>query len=204
MDPNSVNPFVRFAADAIGQELQPNASIWSMYVEEASEQDAELVDVQNKNLDLMLLFAALFSAILTAFLIESTNMLQQSPLDTSAALLLFIAQSQRRMELGIPAQMIDPVDTAVFSPTLSSRFINGLWFTALAFSLSAALIAMLAKEWLAAYLASSVRPAYDRALARQVRFDGLVAWRALPIISFLPTLLHLSLLFFSLGLVVYL
>ncbi|CAE6435105.1 unnamed protein product [Rhizoctonia solani] len=204
MDPNNTNPYVRFATDAIGQELQPHASIWSMYVEEASEQDAELVDVQNKNLDLMLLFAALFSAILTAFLIESTNMLQQDSVDASAALLLFIAQSQRRMELGIPAQTLDPVDITGFSPTLSSRFINGLWFTALAFSLSAALVAMLAKEWLAAYLASSVRPAYDRALARQVRFDGLVAWGALPIISFLPTLLHLSLLFFSLGLVIYL
>ncbi|CAE6455509.1 unnamed protein product [Rhizoctonia solani] len=204
MDPNSLNPHMRFAADALGQELQPQASIWTMYVEEASEQDNELSDVQNKNLDLMLLFAALFSAILTAFLIESTNMLQQDPLDTSAALLLFIAQSQRRMELGIPAQTLDNIDTTPFSPTLSSRFINGLWFTALALSLSAALVAMLAKEWLAAYLAKAARPAYDRALARQIRYDGLIAWRALPIISFLPTLLHLSLLFFSLGLVVYL
>ncbi|KAG8688013.1 hypothetical protein FRC11_006212 [Ceratobasidium sp. 423] len=195
-----------------------------MYVEEASEQDIELADVQNKNLDLMLLFvsstiysvqilndyrhehcqAALFSAILTAFLIESTKMLQQDPADTSAALLLFIAQSQRRMELGTPAQTLDIIDTAAFSPTLASRFINGLWFTALALSLSAALIAMLAKEWLAAYLANSVRPAYDRALARQTRYDGLITWKALPIISFLPTLLHLSLLLFSLGLVVYL
>ncbi|KAJ1301915.1 hypothetical protein OPQ81_000754 [Rhizoctonia solani] len=203
-DPSSGNPYARFAADAIGQELQPQASIWTMYVEEASEQDAELVDIQNKNLDLMLLFAALFSAILTAFLVESTNMLQQDPVDTSATLLLLIAQSQRRMELGIPAQALDTIEATAFTPSLVSRFINGLWFTALAFSLSAALIAMLAKEWLAAYLASSVRPAYDRALARQVRFDGLIAWRALPIISFLPTLLHLSLLLFSLGLVIYL
>jgi hypothetical protein len=131
-------------------------------------------------------------------------MLQQDPIDTSAALLLLIAQSQRRMELGIPSQTLDDIELPPFLPALSSRFINGLWFTALALSLSAALIAMLAKEWLAAYLANSVRPAYDRALARQIRYDGLIAWKALPIISFLPTLLHLSLLFFSLGLVIYL
>ncbi|CAE6452154.1 unnamed protein product, partial [Rhizoctonia solani] len=55
-DSSSVNPHARLATDSLGQELRPQASIWKMYVEEAAEQDAELVDVQNKNLDLMLLF----------------------------------------------------------------------------------------------------------------------------------------------------
>ncbi|KAL5638071.1 hypothetical protein ACGC1H_002357 [Rhizoctonia solani] len=152
----------------------------------------------------MMYQAALFSAILTAFLIESTNMLRKDPVDESASLLLFIAQSQRRIELGIPAEVLNPIESGKFSPTLIARFINGLWFTALALSLSAALIAMLAKEWLASYLATSIRPAYERSLARQAQFDGLVAWHTLPIISFLPTFLHLSLLLFSLGLVAYL
>ncbi|CAE6471797.1 unnamed protein product [Rhizoctonia solani] len=154
-DINYGNPRARLATDALGQELHPQASIWQMYVEEAIEQDTELVEVQNKNLDLMLLFAALFSAILTAFLIESTSMLQQNPVDASATLLLFIAQSQRRIELGIPANTLDPIASNEFSPSMLSRFINGLWFTSLALSLSAALIAMLAKEWLASYLATS-------------------------------------------------
>ncbi|CAE6540195.1 unnamed protein product [Rhizoctonia solani] len=203
-DLGSENPHTRLAADPLGQELRPQASIWKMYVEEATKQDTELVDVQNKNLDLMLLFAALFSAILTAFLIESTNMLRQDPVGESASLLLFIAQSQRRIELGTPAEVINPIESGKFSPTPIARFINGLWFTALVLSLSAALIAMLAKEWLASYLATSVRPTYERSLARQEQFDGLIAWHTLTIISFLPSLLHLSLLLFSLGLVVYL
>jgi hypothetical protein len=58
MDPSNLNPYMRFATDTLGQELQPQASIWKMYVEEASEQDTELADVQNKNLDLMLLFVS--------------------------------------------------------------------------------------------------------------------------------------------------
>ncbi|KAF8593137.1 hypothetical protein BDV93DRAFT_419709, partial [Ceratobasidium sp. AG-I] len=137
--------------DKIGEELAPDAGIWQLYLDEAKEHDDELVDVKNKNLDMMLLFAALFSAILTAFLIESKNLLQQDSDEVSIGLLLFIAQSQQRMERGEPQPTLAPVQLPKFSAPMSARWINGLWFLSLAFSLSAALIAMLAKEWLTAY-----------------------------------------------------
>ncbi|CAE6394792.1 unnamed protein product [Rhizoctonia solani] len=63
---------------------------------------------------------------------------------------------------------------------------------------------MLSKEWLTAYTASRPRPAHTHAMLRQARFDGLNSWWALHIIALLPTLLHLALLLFALGLVVYL
>lgn len=63
---------------------------------------------------------------------------------------------------------------------------------------------MLSKEWLTAYTASRPRPPHTHALLRQARLDGLNSWWALHIIALLPTLLHLSLLLFALGLVVYL
>ncbi|KAF8596117.1 hypothetical protein BDV93DRAFT_410574, partial [Ceratobasidium sp. AG-I] len=137
--------------DKIGEELAPDAGIWQLYLDEAKEHDDELVDVRNKNLDMMLLLAALFSAILTAFLIESKNLLQQDPNEVSIGLLLFIAQSQQRMEQGDPQPALAPIQLPEFSAPMSARWINGLWFLSLALSLSAALIAMLAKEWLTAY-----------------------------------------------------
>ncbi|KAG8715239.1 hypothetical protein FRC08_010803 [Ceratobasidium sp. 394] len=190
--------------DTLGEELAPDATIWKLYVEEATEQDQELANLQNKNLDLMLLFAALFSAILAAFLVEAKKMLEEDPAAKSAALLLLVAQSQQRLELGTPDASLKLAESVPFAPTSSARYVNGLWFTALALSLAAALVAMLAKEWLAAFVSSTVRPSYDHALQRQAKYNGLSSWRALYIIALLPSLLHLSLLLFALGLVVYL
>ncbi|KAG8692834.1 hypothetical protein FRC09_010920 [Ceratobasidium sp. 395] len=196
-------PYERLAADKPGEQLAPEGAIWKMYVDEAKEHDNELVDGKNRNLDMMLLFAALFSAILTAFIIESKDLLQEDPADLSATLLLAIAQSQQRMEQGNP-QILPLIERPEFSSSMSARWINGLWFTALALSLSAALVAMLAKEWLTAFVASRPRPALSHALLHQQRLQGLVRWRALHVVDFLPTMLHISLLLFFLGLAIYL
>ncbi|KAF8601845.1 hypothetical protein BDV93DRAFT_393317, partial [Ceratobasidium sp. AG-I] len=187
-----------------GEELAPDATIWQLYYDEAKEHDEELVKAQNDNLDMMLLFAALFSAILSAFLIESKNMVQQDPAGVSIALLLSIAQSQQRIEQGNPQLVSAPIVLPDFVVSLSARWINGLWFFALALSLSAALIAMLAKEWLMAFTTSRPRSAHAFALLHQARLVGLNQWHALHIIDLLPSMLHLALLLFSLGLVLYL
>ncbi|CAE6493361.1 unnamed protein product [Rhizoctonia solani] len=84
----------KLASDRIGEELNPNATIWKMYTEEAREYDTEFTRERNENLNNMLLFATLFSAIVTAFIIESANLLEQNPSDISAQLLLMLVQSQ--------------------------------------------------------------------------------------------------------------
>ncbi|KAF8594832.1 hypothetical protein BDV93DRAFT_393213, partial [Ceratobasidium sp. AG-I] len=197
-------PHERLTADKIGEELAPDAGIWQIYLDEAKEHDDELVDSKNKNLDMMLLFAALFSAILTAFLVESKNLLQQDPADVSIGLLLLIAQSQQRLEQGHPQPTLAPIQLPIFSASMSARWINGLWFLSLSLSLSAALVAMLAKEWLTAYNTTRPRSAYMYAYLRQSRFKVLFKWSALHIIDLLPSMLHLALLLFSFGLILYL
>ncbi|CAE6478882.1 unnamed protein product, partial [Rhizoctonia solani] len=187
------------SADKPGEEFSHDATVWKLYRNEAEEYDQELVKARHASLDVLLLFAALFSAILTAFIVESKKLLQEDPADTSAALLLVIAQNQ--VNGGSSSSF---VDSPPFSPTYAALWINGLWFAALALSLAAALVAMLSKEWLTAYTASRPRPAHTHALLRQARFDGLNNWWALHIIALLPTLLHIALLLFALGLVVYL
>ncbi|QRV96751.1 alanyl-tRNA synthetase [Ceratobasidium sp. AG-Ba] len=196
-------PIDRLAADKPGEELAPDAGIWQLYVEEATEHDNDLVKEKNGNLDVMLLFAALFSAILTAFLIESKSLLQEDSGDLMVTLLLAIAQSQQRMEQG-NIQTGSPVERPAFSPPASARWINGLWFTSLALSLAAALIAMLAKEWLIAFTTSRSRSPRDYAHLHQKRLDGMNKWGALHIIDLLPFMLHVSLLLFAFGLGIYL
>lgn len=131
-------------------------------------------------------------------------MLQQDPADASLAILLRIAQSQQRLEEGIAQSVSPTIEIPSFETPNSARWINGLWFSSLALSLSAALIAMLAKEWLTAFAASRPRSPYDHAVLHQKRLQGLRQWYALQMIDFLPTVIHFALLLFSIGLVLYL
>ncbi|CEL54089.1 hypothetical protein RSOLAG1IB_06799 [Rhizoctonia solani AG-1 IB] len=203
---NRTRAFEQMRTDKPGEELSDNAAIWDLYLEEAQDYDNELVKGRQASLDTLLIFAALFSAIQTAFLIESKDLLQQDSADVSASLLLFIAQSQQRIELGVPlppAANISLPDTG-FQPTAIAQWINGIWFISLGLSLSVTLITMLSKEWLTAYLSSRPRPAHKHALLRQARLEGLQGWWALHIMALLPSFIHLSLLLFALGLVLYL
>ncbi|CAE6469843.1 unnamed protein product, partial [Rhizoctonia solani] len=86
----------KLASDKIGEELNPNACIWRLYAEEAKEYDTEVTHERNENLNNMLLFATLFSAIVTAFVIESTSLLEQDSSEISNQLLLALVQSQQR------------------------------------------------------------------------------------------------------------
>ncbi|KAF8601062.1 hypothetical protein BDV93DRAFT_586835, partial [Ceratobasidium sp. AG-I] len=182
-----------------GEELAAEATIWKLYKSEAQDYDGELVDRQHRNIDVMLVFAALFSAILASFLLDSKNMMRQDSSDVTNMLLERIAQ-----RLEYPNSPFQPTETPVFEPTVAARWINGLWFASLALSLAAALLAMLAKEWLTTFASSRPRPAYFFAIDRQARLDALSSWGAMLIIDHLPLFLHIALVLFALGLVVYL
>ncbi|KAG9078769.1 hypothetical protein FRC06_008179, partial [Ceratobasidium sp. 370] len=118
--PPRTNPYERLAADKPGEELVPDAGVWQLYVEEANEHDNELVKGKNDNIDVMLLFAALFSAILAAFLVDSKGMLQQDSADLTVTLLLAIAQSQQRVEQGTP-RVLPTIELPQFSASRSAR-----------------------------------------------------------------------------------
>ncbi|QRV86966.1 E3 ubiquitin-protein ligase listerin [Ceratobasidium sp. AG-Ba] len=196
----------RMESDKLGQELTEDAAIWNLYLDEANNHDQEMVKGRHASLDMLLLFVRRLGSILTAFLIESKSLLQQDPAEISVALLYSMAQSHQRMELGLPppSGLTTSLRNPEFTPSLPARWINGIWFTSLGISLTSALLAMLGKEWLTAFLGSRPRPAHSHALLRQSRIEGLERWWALHLISLLPFLLHTALLLFSVGLVLYL
>lgn len=86
----------------------------------------------------------------------------------------------------------------------SARAINCLWISSLIASLSTALIAILAKQWLAFYPVSDRENLREWAQLRQYRFDALQRWHVPVLIAVVPVLLHLSLMLFLAGLVVFL
>ncbi|KAF8700579.1 hypothetical protein RHS03_06625, partial [Rhizoctonia solani] len=188
--------------DDLGKELHPESPMWKIYAEEAREQDTELTAGYNKNLDTLLIFATLYSAILTAFLVDSRDLLEPDNEEITVTLLLSLVQSQRRVETGSPNPLSPPVEIPHFQPSRSARSINVLWFTSLILSLGVVMLAMLAKEWLVAFTSYKTRHAYKYTLQRQARFDSLKSWRMLPIIDFLPILLHFSYFLFLIGLII--
>ncbi|CAE6514077.1 unnamed protein product [Rhizoctonia solani] len=63
---------------------------------------------------------------------------------------------------------------------------------------------MLAKEWCLEFMSGRTGPFGPQARRRQQRWDGIVGWRMKEVIVILPSLIHLSLLLFAIGLCVFL
>ena len=142
--------------------------------------------------------AALFSAIITAFLVTALSDLGPN-YQHQSALLLYQSLNGRDPNL---ASMSDP--TAPFQPSGSAIAVNFLWSASLSASLGASFIAVICKEWLAEYN-SCTNVAVDllQACWRQHRFLILRKLKIHFIISLLPPLLHSSVLFFFAGAVIY-
>ncbi|KII87739.1 hypothetical protein PLICRDRAFT_112039, partial [Plicaturopsis crispa FD-325 SS-3] len=76
-----------------GDKLTDNSKVWDHYLLEARIRDKDMLSSWSSNMDALLTFSGLFSAVVTAFIIEFYKLLQPDPQQTSNALLLEIAQS---------------------------------------------------------------------------------------------------------------
>lgn len=95
-------------------------------------------------MDILLLFAALFSAIITAFLIETVEMLEGDNDDEMKAILY-------RISLQLSNSTIAPIIPSDEGPSAISIAINGLFMAGLCASIMASLGAMLVKQWVYEY-----------------------------------------------------
>ncbi|KAK0472734.1 hypothetical protein IW261DRAFT_1506654 [Armillaria novae-zelandiae] len=152
-------------------------------------------------IDVLLVFAGLFSAVLTTFVVQTSQNMQPDYNEASMFLLFEILKgtASNGTEISIPSS-----PTAFFSPSRSDEWLNSLWFVSLTLSLITALVAVLVKQWLHQYVAIvSDSSARDRARIRHMRFAGLQTWQVPMIIGLLPVLLHASLALFFAGLVIF-
>ncbi|KAJ7132468.1 hypothetical protein C8R44DRAFT_595974, partial [Mycena epipterygia] len=117
---------------------------WAVYISEAQNYDKALVDSWKSDMEGLLIFAGLFSASLTAFLVESYKTLSPDQGTTTIAVL---AQISRQLDVRFNASAADVSALEAFTPTSSSLACNTLWFLSLWASLSCALIAMLVQQW---------------------------------------------------------
>ncbi|KAJ7132646.1 hypothetical protein C8R46DRAFT_1235601 [Mycena filopes] len=179
------------------------AKLWTVYVSEAEKYDKSLVESWKGDMEGMLIFAGLFSASLTAFLIESYKTLVPDSGDTTVLLLAQISQQLAASSNGTAVNYIPP---APFTPLTSSLVCNVLWFISLGLSLTCALVATLLEQWAREFLhKTEIRSApIIRARVFSYLYYGLRRFGMHRVVEIIPLLLHASLFFFFAGLVAFL
>jgi hypothetical protein len=153
--------------------------------------------------------AGLFSAALTAFVVDSKQNLKPSPADETVYYLRqhSIILSQISMQLSSIAPQIaipptPPPPFPQFSPLASDVRVNVFWFMALAFSLLAALLAILVQQWVRKYMAVFQRygDPLKSSRVRQYLYEGCEKWYMPRVAEAVPGFLHISLFLFFAGL----
>ncbi|KAJ7572593.1 hypothetical protein C8J56DRAFT_841840, partial [Mycena floridula] len=183
---------------------ESNPSVFTSYMREAKVYDEAMVARWKVAMDGILLFAALFSAVVTAFIIESYKLLSPDP---AALTLLILYQISQQLANGSQTVASLPNPSQVpFSPSVLAVLTNIFWFISLALSLTCALAATLIQQWASEYIHAIERRQVPemRGRIRAFLFEGVESSRVSAIVEGTPALLHASLFSFLIGLVFFL
>ncbi|KAJ6481605.1 hypothetical protein DFH09DRAFT_950512, partial [Mycena vulgaris] len=131
-----------------------DAWVWLVYNEESAIFDNDMVIESSDNLDILLVFAGLFSGVLTTFVAQTSQALSPDNSAISNSILLELVALQRAQANGTSFDSVPIADTS-FTVAGTDLWVNGLWFTSLILSLSTALLAVLAKQWLRQYCSAT-------------------------------------------------
>ncbi|KAK0486802.1 hypothetical protein EDD18DRAFT_1028807, partial [Armillaria luteobubalina] len=125
--------------------------VWQAYLNKSRDYDTNIVAEQRGEVNILLVFAGLFSAVVSNFITTSSDDIRLDYQKMSAMLLFDQINIQLALANGTSLEGIITSGTVNFA----SRFtpdpvvisINGLWLTSLTLSLVAALYAILVDGW---------------------------------------------------------
>ncbi|KAJ6449666.1 hypothetical protein C8R45DRAFT_883937 [Mycena sanguinolenta] len=179
------------------------SKLWAVYAAVAEKYDKRLVESWRSNMDGMLIFAGLFSASLTAFIIESYKTLVPDSGDATVVLLNQISQQLAATANGSSYHILPP---APFTPPKTSLICNALWFISLGLSLTCALFATLLEQWARDFLhRADMRSApVTRVRIFSYLYYGMKRFGMHTVVNLIPLLMHTSLFLFFAGLVAFL
>ncbi|KDQ59847.1 hypothetical protein JAAARDRAFT_94694, partial [Jaapia argillacea MUCL 33604] len=140
------------------------SAAWKDVAHAMESYDERMVKSWTDEIDTLLVFAGLFSAVLTAFLIDSYKNLQEDPAQSSSQILLQISSQLNSFVISTSpgginfANASHQAQTAPipFAVTHSAVTLNVLWFSSLVLSLATALFGILVKQWLREYSKTSI------------------------------------------------
>ncbi|KAI0708749.1 hypothetical protein C8T65DRAFT_209367 [Cerioporus squamosus] len=166
-----------------------------------------MIERWNKEIDTLLVYAGLFSAILTAFNVQSYQLLTPPPATDPVIVAL------ERISAQLSAFSVNPPFVNSTQPAFIHRdptppasrwavWLNVLWFSSLIFSLSAASVGIMVKQWLHEYNSGLSGTSRQVARLRQLRLKSLKRWHVADIVSVLPVLLQIASALFFAGMLV--
>ncbi|KAL1734823.1 hypothetical protein EV714DRAFT_201775 [Schizophyllum commune] len=144
-----------------------------------------------------MVFAGLFSAVLTAFIMESYKWLMVEPDDISADYLRQILAVLSHVDVGA----VKTINRESPLPSDVMIRINGFWFSSLTLSLTSALVGIVSKQWLREFLHDTGHAPQTNLAVRQVKYEGLTEWYVGAIIASIPLLLQTALFLFLAGVI---
>ncbi|KAJ3541056.1 hypothetical protein NM688_g6136 [Phlebia brevispora] len=186
-------------------EGEADHDAWEILDQTVRRLDSDKVQDCKEDINTLLVFAGLYSAVLTAFLIESYKSLQEDPQQTVIQILRQISQQTSHYTYASGSLNSTTIpDQRVTSPTfhapLAAICVNVCWFSSLILSLSTASFGMLVQQWLREYLAIDRTVPQERVRIRHFRSIGLEEWKLFEIAAALPLILQISLALFFIGL----
>ncbi|KAG8826220.1 hypothetical protein FRC17_008319 [Serendipita sp. 399] len=174
-------------------------TVAEMYCNEAFTIDNEAVEDWTSSLQMLQTFAAIFSAVLITLIVDSKTLLEQDKAEILVDAVVFLMNN-------LANGTHRPYNPPKFQPTTQSILINCFFFASLCLSIATALAAVLAMQWVTDYGAVTRRAGStpeERVKRRHFRYQGGQDWRMDTIIGALPIALHLSVLLFFVGLIVW-
>ncbi|KAF9528748.1 hypothetical protein CPB83DRAFT_790986 [Crepidotus variabilis] len=168
--------------------------------------DKERCAAWKEEITQLIIFVALFAAIVVAFLMLSIPKLKDDPNDIHQDLLIHMIS---QFDIYFSASKNNSLSTANFTampprlpyqPPPSIVRQNGTMLLSTTISLSAVLIGSVCLQWLREYESDTRLGSKEDAALRQMKHDGFSYWRVPLIISLLPVLLQLAVGVFFWGL----
>ncbi|KAJ7280108.1 hypothetical protein C8J57DRAFT_1124677, partial [Mycena rebaudengoi] len=157
------------------------------------------VDRWRSGLDALLVFLGLFSAIVTAFLVESLSGLHPDEASRTNELLANLTDIMIALS-GVNPMSLDFSTPAQFQPDSTNVRLNSYWSLSLILSLSVAALAVTCRGFLNMVTLSRHAKATDKLIDMKMRWkeaDKILG----PVIEMMPQLLVIPVLLFVVGLV---
>ncbi|KAJ6599827.1 hypothetical protein DFH09DRAFT_901780, partial [Mycena vulgaris] len=123
--------------------MDKKTEFWNVYKPLADEHDKGFMEKYSTDLDTCLIFAGLFSAVSSAFIIQIQPEFQPDPNDTNQALMRLLIHTVNNSIFSGP-DIIIPVSPAPSAPVVVAQ---SLLYASLSCTLLAALLAVLGRQW---------------------------------------------------------
>ncbi|OJT11010.1 hypothetical protein TRAPUB_12464 [Trametes pubescens] len=182
---------------------------WSSAAKMVETYSDEMIKRWKEEIDTYLVFAGLFSAVLTTFNVQSYLLLQPAAPDPTIAVLQQIFTQLASFSIHPPfvnsTQPPGATSANTNTPPPVPRWavwLNALWFSGLILSLSSASVGIMVKQWLNEYSSGVSGTSRPIARVRQYRLQNLRTWRVEDIIGTIPILLQLALALFLAGILI--